>query len=49
MADYDLIIRGGTVHDGLGSAPRLADVAVKAGVIAAIGTVTGSATVSPRW
>ena len=44
MADYDLIIRGGTVHDGLGSAPRLADVAVKAGVIAAIGTVTGSAT-----
>ena len=42
MADYDLIILGGTVHDGLGSAPRLADVAVKDGVIAAIGTVTGT-------
>ena len=43
MADYDLIIRGGTVHDGLGGAPRIADVAVKDGRIAAIGTVSGSA------
>ena len=44
MADYDLIIRGGTVHDGLGGAPRTVDVAVKDGLIAAIGTVTGTAT-----
>jgi len=43
MTDYDLIIRGGTVHDGLGSAARVADVAVKDGLIAAIGTVTGTA------
>jgi N-acyl-D-aspartate/D-glutamate deacylase len=43
MADYDLIIRGGMVHDGLGGAPRVADVAVKDGRIAAIGTVTGDA------
>ena len=42
MADYDLIIRGGTVHDGLGSAPRIADVAVKDGRIAAIGSVSGT-------
>ncbi len=34
---YDLIIRGGTVHDGLGGPPRVADVAVKDGRIAAIG------------
>lgn len=44
MADYDLIIRGGTVHDGLGGAPRVADVAVKDGRIAAIGSVSGTAT-----
>ncbi|HWS74079.1 MAG TPA: amidohydrolase family protein [Quisquiliibacterium sp.] len=44
MADYDLIIRGGTVHDGLGGAPRVADVAVKDGRIAAIGSIAGTAT-----
>jgi len=44
MTDYDLIIRGGTVHDGLGSAAHIADVAVKNGLIAAIGTVNGTAT-----
>ena len=43
MTDYDLIIRGGTVHDGLGSTARVADLAVKDGLIAAIGAVTGSA------
>ena len=43
MADYDLIIRGGSVHDGLGSPARIADVAVKDGRIAAIGKVDGSA------
>ncbi len=43
MADFDLIIRGGTVHDGQGGAPRVADIAVKDGLIAAIGTVVGSA------
>lgn len=43
MADFDLIIRGGTVVDGTGAAPRLADVAVKDGRIAAIGAVAGSA------
>ena len=44
MADHDLVIRGGTVHDGLGSAPRLADVAVKDGLIVAIGEVPGRGT-----
>ncbi|MEI4509426.1 amidohydrolase family protein [Sphingopyxis sp. CCNWLW253] len=43
MADYDLIIWGGTVHDGSGDAPFVADVAVKDGVIVQVGTVEGSA------
>ncbi|MES2714902.1 MAG: amidohydrolase family protein [Pseudomonadota bacterium] len=43
MSDFDLIIRGGTVHDGLGNPARQADVAVKDGRIAAIGQVVGSA------
>ncbi|TMH60139.1 MAG: D-aminoacylase [Betaproteobacteria bacterium] len=33
----DLVIRGGTILDGTGTAPRVADVAVKNGRIAAIG------------
>lgn len=45
MADYDLIIRNGTVYDGSGSAPIQADVAVKDGLIAAVSPqLTGSAT-----
>jgi N-acyl-D-amino-acid deacylase len=43
MADYDLIIRGGTLHDGTGGAPRVADLAVRDGRIAAIGEIRGSA------
>ncbi len=43
MAQYDLIIRGGTVIDGTGADARVADVAVKHGRIAAIGTDLGEA------
>ncbi|WIM14148.1 amidohydrolase family protein [Enhydrobacter sp.] len=42
MADHDLVIRGGTVADGTGSALREADVAVKDGRIVALGNVNGS-------
>jgi N-acyl-D-amino-acid deacylase len=38
---FDLIIRGGTIVDGLGGQPYTGDVAVKDGVIAAVGTVDG--------
>jgi N-acyl-D-aspartate/D-glutamate deacylase len=42
MADYDLVIRGGTVIDGTGGDPFEADVALNAGRIAAIGAVSGA-------
>src|SRR6202165_3772538 len=40
---FELIIRGGTVVDGLGGQPYVGDVAVADGVIAAVGTVDGDA------
>jgi N-acyl-D-amino-acid deacylase len=40
---YDLIIRNGTIVDGLGGEPYTGDVAVQDGVIAAVGSVNGSA------
>ena len=40
---YDLIIRNGTIVDGLGDDPFVGDVAVSDGVIAAVGTVDGDA------
>ena len=40
---YDLVIRGGTVVDGTGDAPRKADVAIQDGVILQVGTVDGEA------
>ncbi len=41
---YDLIIRNGLVYDGTGTEPRAADVAIKGDRIAAVGTITESAT-----
>ncbi len=42
MPEFDLVVRGGNVADGTGSAIRQADVAVADGRIAAIGKVAGS-------
>ena len=44
MSEYDLVIRGGTVIDGTGSAPIDADIAIKDGKIARVGTVSGTGT-----
>ncbi len=58
MASFDTLIKGGTVVDGSGSAPYIADLAIKDGMIAAIGRDLGSATetvdadgllVTPGW
>ncbi len=44
MPSYDLIIRGGTIVDGTGEARFTGDVAIKGGLIAAVGTFKGDAT-----
>ena len=58
MAHHDLIIRGGTIVDGTGAPRFTGDVAIRDGLISAVGTVTGSAAqeidatgliVTPGW
>jgi N-acyl-D-amino-acid deacylase len=58
MPTFDRIISGGTIVDGKGHAPYTADIGIKDGRIAAIGTSLGSAsetvnadglTVTPGW
>lgn len=39
---YDIVIRGGTIVDGTGADPFTGDVAVKDGVIVAVGAVDGT-------
>lgn len=41
---YDLVIRNGTIVDGLGGEPYRGDVAVSQGVIVALGAVAGTGT-----
>jgi N-acyl-D-aspartate/D-glutamate deacylase len=41
MAEYDLVVRDGTIHDGLGGEPFTGSVAISGGRIAAVGTVAG--------
>jgi N-acyl-D-aspartate/D-glutamate deacylase len=42
MSDYDLVIRGGTIHDGIGGEAVDGDVAITGDRIAAVGKVAGS-------
>jgi len=39
---YDVLLRGGTVYDGSGGAPRTADVALAGDTVAAIGDLSGA-------
>jgi N-acyl-D-aspartate/D-glutamate deacylase len=41
MSEFDLVIRGGTLIDGTGAERQSADVAVKDGIIAEVGKVSG--------
>ena len=43
MSDYDLVIRGGTLLDGSGGEPYIADVGVRGGLIADVGPRLGRA------
>ncbi|MEZ5697339.1 MAG: amidohydrolase family protein [Sphingomonadaceae bacterium] len=43
MAQFDMIIRGGTIVDGTGTAPFTGDVAIRDGVIAEVGQIDGDA------
>ncbi len=43
MSAFDLIIRGGTVVDGTGADRFTGDIAIKDGMIAAVGTIEGDA------
>ncbi len=38
-ADHDIIIRGGTLYDGSGSAPVVSDIAIDDGIITVIGSL----------
>ena len=42
MAEFDLVVRGGSVVDGTGAPARSADVAVRDGVIVEVGPVSGA-------
>jgi len=42
-ADYDLVIRGGTVFDGSGAPGVVADVGIRGDRIVAVGDVNGNA------
>jgi N-acyl-D-aspartate/D-glutamate deacylase len=44
MTTHDLLIRGGTVVDGTGTAPRTADVAISDGVVTHVGRVDATDT-----
>jgi N-acyl-D-aspartate/D-glutamate deacylase len=41
MSEHDLVVRGGTIVDGSGGAPFNGDLALKDGLISAVGTVDG--------
>ena len=43
LNDYDLIIKNGTLVDGTGNKPVSADIAIKNGIISAIGDLSGKA------
>ena len=43
ISDFDLIIKNGTLVDGTGNKPEFGDIALKDGLIAAVGKFQGKA------
>jgi len=43
ISDFDIIIKNGTLVDGTGAKPKLGDIAIKNGIIEAIGNFSGKA------
>lgn len=41
-AEYEIVLRGGTIYDGSGKAPFVADLAIRGDVIAAIGDLSAA-------
>ena len=41
-AEYDIVLRGGTIYDGSGQAPFVGDLAIKGDVVAAIGDLSAA-------
>ncbi len=42
--EHDVVLRGGTIYDGSGSAPTTGDIAIRGDSIVAVGTVSGRGT-----
>ena len=42
MAEFDLVVRNATIHDGLGNMPVQGDLAIRDGIIAGVGSVDGA-------
>lgn len=40
---FDLLIKGGTVHDGTGAEATTADIGIRDGLIAEVGALSGAA------
>ena len=43
ISDFDIIIKNGTLVDGTGAKSKLGDIAIKNGIIEAIGNFSGKA------
>jgi len=41
-AEYDIVLRGGTIYDGSGKAPFVGDLAIHGDVIAAVGDLSAA-------
>lgn len=43
LVDADVVLRGGTIHDGMGKDPVIGDVAIRGGKVVAVGRFTAGA------